>query len=276
VLNLEARAYINLLEQEFEKFPELFVSEPTFQQTSERFVERGEAEWALADVIVVNSKLARDSHAHAGLDVAKVRIVPLGFPPVGASQPRTARSTGPLRALWAGTFSIRKGAHYLLAAMKSSSLRDRVTVDVFGRQLLPAQAVAGLDGMMTFHGSVPHTHIFAEYQKADVVVLPTLSDGFGMAITEAMSQGIPVITTTSAGAAEFISPGVNGLVIPPCDSEALITALLWCAEHKNELRDMGTKARETAARWQWSDYRAAIAKAVIECLQVQGPRDTQC
>jgi glycosyltransferase involved in cell wall biosynthesis len=273
VLNLEPRSYIQMLRQEFEKFPELFASEPTLQQTVDRFVERTDAEWALADLIIVNSKLARDSHAEAGMDVAKVLIAPLGFPPIRANERTAPPATGPLRALWAGTFSIRKGAHYLLAAMKSSSLRGRVTVDVFGRQLLPPQAVAGLDNI-TFHGTVPHTHIFAEYQRADVLVLPTLSDGFAMAVSEAMSQGIPVITTTSAGAAEFIDPGVNGLIVPPFDSEALVNALVWCAEHKPDLHDMGIRARETAARWQWSNYRNVVANAVSGCLQAQALRNT--
>jgi glycosyltransferase involved in cell wall biosynthesis len=269
VLNLEARSYIKMLRQEFENYPQLFASEPTLQQTTDRFVERSDAEWALADLIIVNSKLARDSHAEAGMDVAKVLIAPLGFPPVNIAPRPAPTAVGPLRALWAGTFSIRKGAHYLLAAMRSSSLSGRVTVDVFGRQLLPSQALAGLDDMLRLHGTIPHTQIFAEYRKADVLVLPTLSDGFAMAITEAMSQGMPVITTTSAGAAEFITHGVNGLIVPPGDSEALAKALVWCAEHKDELHQMGAQARETAARWQWSDYRDAVAGAVIQCLQAR-------
>jgi glycosyltransferase involved in cell wall biosynthesis len=90
-----------------------------------------------------------------------------------------------------------------------------------------------------------------------------------MVVSEAMSQGLPVITTDWAGVAQFIRPGENGLIVPVRDSEALGNALIWCAEHRTELRDMGMRARETAAQWQWADYRHAVAKAVIATLQAK-------
>jgi glycosyltransferase involved in cell wall biosynthesis len=265
VLNLEARSYIAVLRQEFEKAPHLFTSEPTVEQTADRYIQRSDAEWNLADLIIVNSNLTRDSYAAAGFDTSKVRVVPLGFPSIVPSMVSMPRTNGPLRVLWAGTFSIRKGAHYLVAALKSRAVGNRVRMKVFGRQLLPPDAVSGLTGRVEFNDAIPHAQLFAEYRRADVLVLPTLSDGFAMVISEAMSQGLPVITTRCAGAAQFIETGENGLIVPPCDPAALAEALLWCADHPEELRAMGAKARETAACWQWSDYRRTVAQAVMEC-----------
>jgi glycosyltransferase involved in cell wall biosynthesis len=147
---------------------------------------------------------------------------------------------------------------------------------VFGKQLLPPEALAGFEDVIEFHGTVPHTQLFAIYRRADVLVLPTLSDGFAMVVSEAMSQGLPVITTEWAGAAQFITPGENGLVVPARDPESLAEALESCAARPEWLRAMGVGARQTALRWQWADYRNAVATAVIECLQAQASRNAAC
>jgi len=270
VIALEIRSYIQMLRQEFEAHPSLFPGGTPQTPHAEQYVQRCDEEWALADIVIVNSNLTRDTYAAAGFDVGKVRVIPLGFPPVIADEPfQPPERLQPLHVLWAGNFSVSKGAHYLLAALKSPALRKNLRVTVFGKQLLPAEAIAGFEDVIEFHGTVPHTQLFAIYRRADVLVLPTLSDGFAMVVSEAMSQGLPVITTDWAGAAQFIVPGKNGLLVPVRDPEALAETLSSCAARPEQLRAMGVAARETALRWQWSDYRQTIAAAVIDCLQAQ-------
>jgi glycosyltransferase involved in cell wall biosynthesis len=265
IVALEARSYIRMLHEEFGKFPELFATATPIEKVAERYIRRCDAEWKLADLVIVNSDLTRESYAAAGFNVKNVRVVPLGFPPTSAETvPRPAQS-GPLNVLWAGNFSVSKGAHYLLAALKLRQLRGSFRVRVFGKMLLPAVALEGLQDSIQFNGSIPHTQLFDEYRRGDVLVLPTLSDGFGMVISEAMSQGLPVITTRLAGAAQFIESEKNGLIIPPKNPEALAAALIWCADHPDDLRAMGEAARRTAASWQWSNYREAVVWAVMEC-----------
>ena len=274
VIALEIRSYIQMLRQEFETHPSLFPGGTPQTPHVEQYIQRCDEEWALADVVIVNSNLTRDTYAAAGFDTEKVRVIPLGFPPVAPEKlfqpPEPAKA---LHVLWAGNFSVSKGAHYLLAALKSPALRKTLRVTVFGKQLLPAEAIAGFEDVIEFHGTVPHTQLFAIYRRADVLVLPTLSDGFAMVVSEAMSQGLPVITTDWAGAAQFIVPGENGLIVPARDAEALTEALSSCTAHPEQLRAMGATARQTALRWQWADYRQAVAEAVIDCLGVQSPRN---
>ena len=275
VIALEIRSYIQMLRREFETHPALFPGGTPQTPDAEQHIRRCDAEWALADVVIVNSNLTRDTYAAAGFDTGKVRVIPLGFPPVGPEEPiQPPEPSKPLHVLWAGNFSVSKGAHYLLAALKSPALRKNLRVTVFGKQLLPAAAIASFEDVIEFHGTVPHTQLFAIYRRADLLILPTLSDGFAMVVSEAMSQGLPVITTDWAGAAQFIAPGENGLLVPARDSEALAEALSSCAAHPERLRTMGAAARQTALRWQWSDYRRAVAASVIDCLQAQAQRST--
>jgi glycosyltransferase involved in cell wall biosynthesis len=83
-----------------------------------------------------------------------------------------------------------------------------------------------------------------------------------MVATEAWSRGLPVITTRAAGAADFLRVHENGLLVEPGSAASIAEALLWCLDHRAELSAMREPALATAARWQWSDYRRALAAAV--------------
>lgn len=175
-----------------------------------------------------------------------------------------------LRVLWAGNFSVRKGAHYLLSAWKQIASENAATLDIYGAVLLPEKLLRGLPASIRFCSTIPHVELFTQYQKADVLVFPTLCDGFGMVVTEAFAHGLPVITTNRAGAADLVSHGENGLIVPAGDADALAQALEWCIGHRTQLAAMRRAASETAARWQWYDYRHALADNVTAGLRAAG------
>jgi glycosyltransferase involved in cell wall biosynthesis len=97
-----------------------------------------------------------------------------------------------------------------------------------------------------------------------------LCDGFGMVVTEAFAHGLPVITTTRAGASDLVRHGENGLIVPAGNARALAEALEWCLTHRIELRAMRRVALETAARWQWRDFRQALVCNVVDGLREAG------
>src|SRR5262249_15146029 len=106
-------------------------------------------------------------------------------------------------------------------------------------------------------------------QSADVLVFPTLSDGFGMVLTEAMAHGLPVITTDQAGAADLVTPD-NGLVVAAADPRALADALEWCLHHRERLYAIRCHALETSRRRQWSDFRRDLIAALDTGLRRAG------
>lgn len=254
-----------IMEEETGRFPELKSAylDHTAKREKRR-IDRRRAEWACADTVIVSSRFCRDTYAHAGLDTGKVRIVPLGAPPpldinavtAGGSQPDT-----PLKVLWAGSFSLTKGAHYLLDAWRLGRFGSNVQLNVFGNVTLPPRLLEGLPEGIQFSKPIPRPQLMERYQQSDVLAFPTLCDSFGMVATEAWSQGLPVITTESAGAADFLQHGLNGLLIKSRDASAIADAINWCLTHRAELRTMRIAARETAARWQWADYRSALRQA---------------
>jgi glycosyltransferase involved in cell wall biosynthesis len=266
----ETRFVRALLDDELARHPEL--KTPYQRHTAlreDRRTARRHAEWEAADLVIAASRFTRNSFASAGFDVRKIRVIPYGAPDsaerdvaLGAA-PAT---TEPLALLWSGSFSPRKGAHHVIEAWRRGRLGRHVRLRVFGAQLLPERLLAPLPPGIELAGSIPRPELMFQYRGSDALLFPPLCDGFGMVATEAWSQGLPVITTERAGAADLLQPPRNGLLIRAADPEAIIEVVTWCLDHRGELRAMREAAWETAAAWQWCDYRAALRAALAPVL----------
>ena len=254
----------NLLYREYEKFPELLTRGRRHFRTlqAERTARRHD-EFRLADVVLANSDLTARTWAGAGLDRAKIRVVRLGAPaPVPQAAQGGSRGEGPLRLIWAGTFSVRKGAHYLLEAWKRWQPGEAAQMDIYGSQRLPQKLLSSLPTGMVLHGPVARAQLLEAFERADLLVFPTLCDGFGLVVTEALSRGLPVLTTQQAGASDLIVDKVNGLIVEAGNADSLMQGLDWAAGHRKELRAMRAAAAQTAAENQWSDYRRRLLSAL--------------
>jgi glycosyltransferase involved in cell wall biosynthesis len=241
-----------------------------FEEKFQRRQERRAAEIALADLLVCNSSLTAQSHIAAGADPQRVISVPLAAPlAIAGIRIAADQRTRPLRVIWAGPFSLRKGAHYLLEGWRELKAGAHAVLDVYGQQALSADIVSGSMEGIRFHGSVPQPQLFAAFERSDVLVFPTLSDGFGLVVAEALAQGLPVITTDQAGAADLLTKE-SGIIVPAADSHALAKALQWCLDNRDRLQAMRGPALEVARNRQWWDYRRDFIAALAFGLSARG------
>jgi glycosyltransferase involved in cell wall biosynthesis len=100
----------------------------------------------------------------------------------------------------------------------------------------------------------------------DVLVLPSLHEGFGLVIGEAMGQGVVVITTAHTAGPDLISDGLDGFVVPIRSAEAIEEKLSLLQRDRELLRAMQTAAQAKARSMKWENYRhrlAALARKVI-------------
>ena len=254
----------NLLAAEYAKFPELKTpAKEYFRGLQTERTARRHREFELADVVVANSSFTAKTWAAAGLDGSKIRVVTLGGPP---PEPHGAdggsHGRGPLRLVWAGTFSVRKGAHYLLEAWRRWNPGDAAVLDVFGSVALPDSLMENLPGNIVLHGPVARQRVLEEFVRGDLLVFPTLCDGFGLVVLEAMSRGLPVLTTTQAGAGDLVEDRVNGLLVEAGSAKQLVEALGWATSNREALGTMRGAALETASKNQWKDYGVRLREAL--------------
>lgn len=192
---------------------------PTIPTTG--FLDRLREEMALADRLIVHSAHSLRSLAAAGFDTSRGLVVPPAFTPTGPGRPRHLLPGRPLRVLFVGYVNLAKGFHVLAEACRTLGADVALTV-VGGRQLPPAY-LRQIAPDAEFTGHVAQAEVARRMAAADVLVFPTLSDGFGLVQLEAMAQGLPVIATDACG--EVVRDGVDGFVFPAGDAEALVARL---------------------------------------------------
>ncbi len=229
-------------------------------QIPEEYFVRRQQEWSLADRIVVNSEWTRQALLQQGVSAEKLVVIPLCYEPpasVRASgdgsnakrRPSTLNAqpaTRALRVLFLGQVNLRKGIQYLVAAARLLE-KENVRFDVVGPVGITQQAVASTSANLTFHGRATRDQISQWYERADVFVLPTLSDGFAITQLEAMAHGLPVVTTPCCGA--VVTDGVDGFVIPARDAEALARTMQRYLNEPELLPQQQTAARHNASQF---------------------------
>jgi glycosyltransferase involved in cell wall biosynthesis len=220
-------------------------------EVPESYFQRREAEWAVADLVIVNSEWTKAALIRQGVAADKIVIVPLAYeaPPVegrgtrdegyGDAEKNSRRSTfdsrRTLRVLFLGQVILRKGIQYLIEAARLLE-KELIHFDVVGSIGISDAAVASAPANMTFHGPVSRDRTEEFYRSADLFVLPTLSDGFALTQLEAMAHGLPVIATPNCG--EVVSDGMDGLIVPASDSNALAEAFQLLLQDPEKLQAM--------------------------------------
>jgi glycosyltransferase involved in cell wall biosynthesis len=255
--------------REFERFPELATS---YENHRRRLAplrnQRKDRELVLADLVVAASNFVRDSLVSAGVPKGRIRIIPSGAPPVDTSQRRP--ESGKFIFLVAGNLSVQKGVPYALEAWRKLSARSGAELWMVGNWKLPDEIRQRLPGKVWISPFVPRQTLYQLFDCAHVMVFPTLAEGLALTPLQAMARGLPVITTPNSGCETFIRSGENGWLVPPCDAEALVSAMECALSRRADTEAMGRAAAETVARWQWSDYRAALGEAVSRFLNQAG------
>jgi len=251
-----------IMAEEAELFPEISSSIQSIHDPAWK-LDRKEQEVQLADHIFVASSISRQSLIEIGTDPKKISVIPYGAP-VGTFHP-LLRADNKFRAIFVGRVSPRKGVHYLLTAWKELTLLNAELVLV-GPNLFPSGWLEQYQDIISYVPSVPHLKLNQYYSTASVFVFPSLVEGFGLVILEAMACGIPVITTPNTGGLDILTDGLEGFIVPIRDVEALKEKLEWCYRNPDELAEMGRAARRKAEQLNWGVYRQKLVNQVQKIL----------
>lgn len=256
------RALRRLLEVERERWPQ-WATTITGLQDSEAKLERKDEELRLADRIFVASRFTANTLKDYPGRLAPVEVIPYGYPPVNDKRDYASRRwRRPLKLLFVGTLSQQKGVANLLAAVES--LGRHVSLTLVGHKA--HHHCAALNTALAKHNwipSLPHAEILKLMAAHDVLVFPTLFDGFGLVMTEAMSQGTPVIASERCAGPDLITPGHDGWLMQAGATDSLRAVLEDLLHHPEKLIDAGRNARDTASRRPWPVYSQELVSAVM-------------
>ncbi|WP_018614260.1 glycosyltransferase family 4 protein [Segetibacter koreensis] len=251
-----------LLEKEREQWPDWVTTLSSFNDSQYKLALKDQ-ELQLADKIFVASQFTADTLKHFPGKLSDIKVVPYGFPPVVEKRHYNITAHHPLKLLFVGGLSQRKGIANLFAAVKT--LGHYVELTVVGQKT--TNSCVPLNAELSKHRwipSLPHLEVLKLMQTHDVLVFPSLFEGFGLVITEAMSQGTPVITTERTAGPDLIVHGQDGWLIEAGSTDALKTAIETILFNPEIIRNAGREAMERARIRPWEVYGRELAEAIVD------------
>lgn len=214
-----------------------------------------------ADRIIAVSRFVADNiYRHQLAGSKKVEVIYNGIDTRRFCPGEAPYCERPLRILFVGNPSRRKGFHLLPA------LADALTgeVEIAFTTGLRDQQVQSRHPHLISLGSVPYSEMHVLYQQADILLFPAYREGFGLCVAEAMSCGLPVISTKCSAIPELVIDGRGGFLVDPGDFPAMVEKISVLAKDIERRREMGAWNRERALKLfdrerMANDYRTIFA-----------------
>ncbi len=208
-----------------------------------------------ADHVVCPSRVVADDCVARGIDPARLTVVPWGVRP-----PETTEAdAGAVRArfelperfvLWVGTVEPRKNLPRLVEAMATLPDEHLVVVGPEGWNVDGTDLLAPLGDRVHRLGRVSEHDLSALYRAAAVFVLPSVLEGFGLPVAEAMAHGTPVVT--SAGTATEEVAGGAARLVDPADTDALASAITAVTADPDRTDELVARGLDRAAALSWA------------------------
>ena len=223
------RAWVRIMEPEFARAGLRLTDVCPYDDD---YFAREDEEYALADWHCAASSVVRGQLLALGIDAARIWQVPYG-----ADERFFHRDDAPppedFRIVFAGQVGLRKGLRTLLEALTLAG-QPRWRLDFYGAVAPESQRdLAAYRGAtaLHFHGAVAQSTLGSAFRAGSVLVLPSLEEGFGLVVPQALNCGLPALVSDRVGGRDLIRHRDNGSIFPTENAAALAAEFAWWAEH---------------------------------------------
>ncbi len=257
------RAARRIQEEEAELQPAWAPSLDALRDASAK-LDRKDRELSQAECVVAASTFTRETLNEYPGALSTVTVIPYGC--IANDAPPEPPTPGKLRALFVGGLSQRKGLSYLFEAV--TGMESALELTVVGRR--PATPCPALDTALAKHRwieTLPNDEILALMRRSDVFIFPSLFEGFGLVLTEALSQGLPIIATPHTAAPDIITDGREGFIVPIRDATTIREKLELLADDTDRLAAMKEAAWQRSRELTWSRYAQRLVEAVKSAME---------
>jgi glycosyltransferase involved in cell wall biosynthesis len=209
------------------------------------------SEVKLASHFVCASSLTKKSLTFKGISKDKIKVIPYGVDTTKFTFSKR-KQTAIFKVIFIGSLNQRKGITYLLDALAEM---NNVELTIITRGIYDESLIQNYTFPIHIVIDVPHDKLQEELHKAHCFVLPSILEGFGQVILEAMATGIPVIATENTAAIDIIENGVDGFVTPIREVQAIKESLEKLQADFSLVQTMGKAAYEKAKIYTWEKFR---------------------
>ena len=234
-----------------EEYRRVGLEAPDLSNHANYFLSLVDREFELTDYHCVASSVVKLQLIQKGVDEKKIWVVPYGADTSFWKNSEQKEKSDFLEIVFAGQLSLRKGLKYLLDALELAGERNW-RLNVYGRKVSETMTdIKGYSGKISvkYHGAVSQNELCRVFQESDLLILPSLEEGFGLVITQALSCGTPCIVSDKVGAKDLITEEC-GAVFDSMDSRDLLEKIECWAARKSRIQ----------GDWSWTNP----AKKLIE------------
>jgi glycosyltransferase involved in cell wall biosynthesis len=183
------------------------------------------------------------------------------------TEPSRRAGNDPLQLFYAGHLAQRKGIAYLIEALHRLDVPWRLTLAGSAPERMPDPLRTFLtDPRCRWLGQLPQPALLKEMTQAHVFVFPSIVEGFGMVLFEAMAAGLPVITTPNTAAPDIMTDGREGYIVPIRDPDAIAARLAGMYADEAARQGMAEAALTRAAASSWRLYEDGISDVLDEVV----------
>lgn len=262
------RIVSELMRDEAERFPDWAVTMNALTDSVMKYSRKDE-ELVLANCVMVASSFARQS-LHGLVDGAKVQVIGYGCSTVDLGPIHPRNQDEPINLLFVGRLNQAKGLADLIESLSLLAVDYRITLV----GALPSHVPKSLDQFLKdprciWEGVVPHSRVFEIMARSHLFVFPSIVEGFGMVITEAMRSGCPVLTTTNTAGPDVLEHGTTGFVIPIRRPDLLAAYITLMAEDEEMRQAIATAARVRAGEMSWNGYEEDTLRVIQNLIGFQ-------
>lgn len=262
-----------LMENELEEFPHALATGNSEAEWAEERTARKTREARLAHRVLVASEMTRESICRVGVNADSVTRIPYGCSPLNEAE----LSTSPRKpvVLYVGNISLRKGIPRLLRVWKKLGVSKTHTLRLVGKMCLPRKFLSEYDGQFEHVPWVPRSELKRHYLEASFFVFPSVADGFGLVLNEAISHGLPVLASSNNGARGFMEHGRHAMVYQHGNDDEFAGRMDQMLSDLPGLAEMGKQAAELSRKWTWSCYREAVACLAEDTINSYGSTEAE-
>lgn len=235
----------------------------------EKNIFRYKEEIDLSQYFIVASQMSKRSIIYTTKQDKNIYVIPYGVTnKFFQSSALTKTHTSPLKLIYVGLICYRKGLHHLLPLI-SYYFKDTVELTLVGYYHPNNSLYQRYKDYpnIKFTGPINHKELYKYYQEADVFVFPTLGEGYGLVILEALSCGIPCIVSNLAGGDDAIENGKNGFVFEGGNDSDLINKIQWFIDHPCKINEMSSYCKEIARQYTWERYSQNLCYAINNIIK---------
>jgi glycosyltransferase involved in cell wall biosynthesis len=170
-------------------------------------------------------------------------------------------------------YSYQKGLDYLIRAIpiilsKETEIKFVMIGEDYGSKasLIKLAKKLKVEKYIIFTGHIPYNELLKAYAAADVFVLPSIFEPFGIVLLEAMASKKPIVATNVGGIPEIVKNGKNGILVRPKNEEELADAILFLLSHEDQAKMMGINGYNMVKNYSWELIAKKIENVYFKVL----------